>query len=101
MPEWEALFLYLSGDFYESGYNFLFISREFIPKGGLIVLEAFKKVKEIEPSAELWIAGEVPPQSIELSDGVHYKGFLIKRSRNKSINWKHCLSDHLLWCTPP
>ncbi len=65
-------------DFYESGYNFLFISREFIPKGGLIVLEAFKKVKEIEPSAELWIAGEVPPQSIELSDGVHYKGFFDK-----------------------
>ena len=33
-------------DKYRDGHNFLFISREFVPKGGLIVVEAFQKVRD-------------------------------------------------------
>lgn len=65
-------------DTYSSGLNFLFISREFIPKGGIIVAEAFKTVKKSHPTAKLWIAGERPPESVLATKDIEYKGFLRK-----------------------
>ena len=67
-------------DKYTSGFNFLFISREFVPKGGAVVAKAFTKVKAQHPKAQLWIVGDTPPEEILDQDGVVYKGFF-----NKSI----------------
>jgi glycosyltransferase involved in cell wall biosynthesis len=68
-------------DQYMGGYNFLFISREFIPKGGLVAVEALKKVRIAHPDAKLWIVGQCPPENIVNQNGIEYKGFL-----NKSIS---------------
>jgi glycosyltransferase involved in cell wall biosynthesis len=65
-------------DTYSGGFNFLFISREFIPKGGLVVSEAIKKVRIKYPSAKLWIVGQCPPKKILNSEGIEYKGFFNK-----------------------
>lgn len=72
-------------DKYSGGFNFIFISREFIPKGGMIVIEAFKKVKEVEPLAKLWIVGEKPPKEVELGNGIEYKGFFNKMIPNDKV----------------
>jgi len=76
-------------DNYSSGYNFLFISREFVPKGGLIVSDAIKIVREKHPEAKLWIVGQPPPNDITQQKGIEYKGFLnknIKEQKQKLIS---------------
>lgn len=65
-------------DEYKSEYNFLFISREFIPKGGVTAVTALKLVKQKYPEAKLWIVGQKPPDNILKNDGVVYKGFFHK-----------------------
>ncbi|WP_289055252.1 glycosyltransferase family 4 protein [Carboxylicivirga marina] len=68
---------------YNGNYNFLFISREFIPKGGLVVSAAIKKVRKKHPTANLWIVGEKPPQEIIHQEGIKYKGFFDKSITNE------------------
>ncbi|RCW90256.1 glycosyltransferase family 4 protein [Winogradskyella arenosi] len=65
-------------DSYKEGYNFLFISREFIPKGGEIVVKAIQKIKEKYPSAKLWIVGEKPEDKILDLPNIDYLGFFRK-----------------------
>ncbi|WP_075602796.1 glycosyltransferase family 4 protein [Saccharicrinis aurantiacus] len=67
-------------DIYNDGLNFLFISREFIPKGGLVVAKALKKVRSKHTNAQLNIVGQIPPDQILDQEGVEYKGFF-----NKSV----------------
>ncbi|WP_178983478.1 glycosyltransferase family 4 protein [Winogradskyella helgolandensis] len=67
-------------DAYTGGFEFLFISREFEPKGGLVAVEAFKNIKKRYPSCQLNIIGAAPPESLQQTEGVNYLGFI-----NKSI----------------
>ena len=62
----------------KDGKKFLFISREFVPKGGLVVVEAFQKLKKKHPEIELNIIGEKPPEKILQIEGINYLGFLRK-----------------------
>jgi hypothetical protein len=47
-------------DEYEGGYNLLFISKEFGPKGGYAVLEAMEKLIDLNPDISLTIIGDRP-----------------------------------------
>lgn len=65
-------------DIYQAGFNFLFISREFIPKGGLVVAEAIKLVRQTHPEAKVWVVGDAPPDDLKDQSGLEYKGFFSK-----------------------
>lgn len=65
-------------DLFSGGHNFLFVSREFIPKGGLVVAEAISKVRIKYPDAEVWVVGQKPPDYILKQEGINYKGFFDK-----------------------
>ncbi|MCG1037810.1 glycosyltransferase family 4 protein [Polaribacter sargassicola] len=75
-------------DNYKEGYNFLFISREFIPKGGVTVVDALILVRKKYPEAKLWIVGEKPSDEILSNEGVIYKGFFDKSNpeEEKELN---------------
>ena len=65
-------------DSYQSVFNFLFISREFLPKGGRVVSEALQLVRQKHPAAKIWIVGDAPPEDIRTQAGVEYLGFFSK-----------------------
>ncbi|WP_405606329.1 glycosyltransferase family 4 protein [Polaribacter sp. Asnod1-A03] len=65
-------------DTFKGGYNFLFVSREFIPKGGLVVVEAIKLLREQYNDVSLWIVGDDPGEDIKNIEGVSYLGFYRK-----------------------
>ena len=65
-------------DKYQKGYNFLFLSREFLPKGGMIAVSALQIVRRKYPEANLWIVGQQPPEEVLKTDGIVYKGFFHK-----------------------
>jgi glycosyltransferase involved in cell wall biosynthesis len=67
-------------DYYNDGYNFLFISQRFKEKGGFIAVEAFEKVKRQFPESTITIVGESPPHDILKKPGIVYAGFLNKNS---------------------
>lgn len=76
-------------DKYEKDFNFLFMSREFLPKGGLVVAEALQIVRRSYPDAKLWIVGDAPPEDIRKQAGVQYLGFFSKSNleqKQKLIN---------------
>tara|TARA_R110002012_G_scaffold220618_1_gene392271 strand:+ start:22179 stop:23282 length:1104 start_codon:yes stop_codon:yes gene_type:complete len=76
-------------DTYKEGFNFLFISREFLPKGGEIVVNALQQVRKIYPEAHLWIVGDTPSQEVLEVDGVIYKGFF---NKSDTIQYKALLT---------
>ena len=65
-------------DVYKEGFNFLFISREFVPKGGKVVIAAFQELKMTYGAITLWIVGEDPGEAIRALEGVKYLGFFNK-----------------------
>lgn len=65
-------------DTYKEGFNFLFISREFIPKGGKVVVGAFQELKKTYEFINLQIVGEDPGDAIKSIEGVDYLGFFNK-----------------------
>ena len=67
-------------DNYQGGLDFLFISREFIPKGGLVAVKAVEKLKQKYPNITLSIVGEKPPEKTLKKDGVNYLGFFKKEN---------------------
>ncbi|MGV8815431.1 MAG: glycosyltransferase family 4 protein [Gelidibacter sp.] len=67
-------------DIYKSDYKFLFISREFKPKGGEVVLKAFRVVKEKYTNIEINVVGDAPPEGFINDYGVRYIGFVDKKN---------------------
>jgi glycosyltransferase involved in cell wall biosynthesis len=68
-------------DCYIGGYNFLFITLEFKPKGGKIVAEAIQIVRKTHPDANIWVVGEKPPEEILALEGIIYKGYFSKSDK--------------------
>jgi glycosyltransferase involved in cell wall biosynthesis len=64
-------------DGYEGGYNLLFISKEFGPKGGNVVLRAMEKLLDLNPEITLTIIGDRPGQLPDIPQ-IRYAGFLDK-----------------------
>jgi glycosyltransferase involved in cell wall biosynthesis len=67
-----------SDDSYQEGYNFLFISREFVPKGGYVVAKALQIVRQHHPRAKVWVVGDAPPEDLKNQHGLEYLGFFSK-----------------------
>ena len=65
-------------DKFKGGLNFLFISREFIPKGGMVVAQAIIEVRKTYPEANVWVVGAKPPEDILANVAIIYKGFFRK-----------------------
>jgi glycosyltransferase involved in cell wall biosynthesis len=80
-------------DEYNGELVFLFISREFVPKGGLVVLEAFKKIAKDNPEAKLWIVGQNPGSVIIDEAGVEYKGFFRKNVAEELVQLKEIFAQ--------
>ncbi|WP_179348061.1 glycosyltransferase family 4 protein [Winogradskyella pacifica] len=72
-------------DNYEEGFNFLFISREFIPKGGETVVSAIKALRQEKYDVTLWIVGEKPNDDILSTEGVEYLGFFNKNIKEERL----------------
>jgi glycosyltransferase involved in cell wall biosynthesis len=64
-------------DGYEGGFNLLFISKEFGPKGGYVVLKAMQKLIDLKPEVSLTIIGDRPEQ-LQSTQKIRYVGFLDK-----------------------
>lgn len=87
-------------DKYDLGYNLLFISLNFEKKGGFICVDAFKKIKEFQPTATLTILGESPPETILAIEGVKYVGFLKKTNPDDLEKFSAILSKAFLLIHP-
>lgn len=67
----------LIDDSHKQGNKILFVGRAFKRKGGYITVEAFKKLKERMPNAELFVAGpKTDPLGNEEIMGYHFMGDL-------------------------
>ena len=75
-----------------SGMNFLFISVNFIIKGGHLCAEAFQRVRQEFPEATLTFIGQCPPPEVLAMPGVHYAGFLRKTDPDEGRRFAELLS---------
>lgn len=87
-------------DDYKGGVNILFVSREFIPKGGIECFNAFKIIKSKIPHATLTIIGEQPPKFVLQYPSVKYMGFLRKSVPEEYAIFKRLLSTAFLLVHP-
>src|SRR5512144_2930025 len=58
----------------DDGRTILFIGKDFVRKGGLVLLEAFERLKRGVPKARLFIAGPRPPRRGPVPVGVGWLG---------------------------
>ena len=65
-------------DMYSGSLNLVIIANNFYQKGGDLVFEAFKLLKQNHKKLQLHIIGGHPGQNIEETKGVVYHGFLYK-----------------------
>jgi glycosyltransferase involved in cell wall biosynthesis len=52
----------------------LFVGRNFLPKGGAAMVQAFRRVRVAHPDAQLWIVSQTAPP--DLPDGAEHLGLL-------------------------
>lgn len=75
-------------DVYKTGYNFLFISKEFIPKGGMTAVKALQILRKSYLNVNLWVVGDKPNQEILKQDGIIYKGSFDKNIEKENEELK-------------
>jgi hypothetical protein len=73
--------------------NFLFISLNFIKKGGHLCAEAFRKVRMEYPEATLTFIGQRPPSKVLALPGVRYAGLLRKTKPQETIRFEELLAS--------
>lgn len=59
---------------HKQGNKILFVGRDFSRKGGYIVVDAFKRLRERRPDVELYVAGPAVNPVQEVIEGYHYVG---------------------------
>lgn len=87
-------------DVYGGGKNLLFISREFIPKGGVHCFLAFEKLYEQHSELTLTIIGDKPPENVLNHPGVRYEGFLRKNDEAEYKRFKELIGSAFLLIHP-
>lgn len=80
-------------DSYKTGYKFLFIAREFIPKGGLVVAKAISELRQVHTNVSLQIVGEDPGEEVKCMDGINYLGFFNKQVKQEEDALKKIFSE--------
>jgi len=79
-----------AADAYAGAPAFAFVSTNFAAKGGPVVLEAFRRVRQAHPDAQLTIVG-APPGELRGERGVHYAGFLRKEDPQELATFRAVL----------
>lgn len=87
-------------DTYSNDLNFVFISREFAPKGGEVVLRSFLQILTKHPQAELNIVGGPPPEWALSHPNINYLGFLDKSKENDLSKLRNLFSQAFLILHP-
>ena len=78
-------------DAYAGAKQFAFVSTNFEAKGGLVVLSAFRKVRESHSDATLVIVGDQPPYA-KSEPGVLMTGFLRKEDPEQNQRYRQILA---------
>ena len=81
-----------AADAYAGAPTFAFVSTNFAAKGGPIVLEAFRQVRQSHPQAQLTIVGAAPGD-LGAEPGVRYAGFLRKENPDELAKFRAVLSQ--------
>jgi len=79
-----------SRDTYAGGQEFVFVSTNFVAKGGPVVLTAFHEVRRSHPEASLVIVGD--PVESEIKPGVRCTGFLRKEVPSEYQQFRQILA---------
>lgn len=79
-----------SRDTYGGGQEFVFVSTNFVAKGGPVVLTAFHEVRQSHPEASLVIVGD--PVKSEFNPGVRCTGFLRKEVPSEYQQFRQILA---------
>ena len=79
-------------DTYKDGFHFLFVSTDFVAKGGPTVVEAFRGVRRRHPEARLTVVGD-PPIDGALEAGVTYAGYLHKENSGESKRFRELVGS--------
>lgn len=80
-------------DNYFGDRDFLFIAREFRPKGGAEAVKAFQKARQFHPDINLSIVGEKPDDAFTNLPGVKYQGFFDKNDPQQKRQLKEIFSS--------
>lgn len=79
-------------DVYGGSLEFAFVSTDFAAKGGPVVAEAFRRVRESWPEARLAVVGAAPPPRVAAQPGIRYAGFLHKEVAAEAAQFRHILA---------
>lgn len=83
-------------DTYEGSLNLVVIANNFYQKGGDLVFEAFKLLKQNHNTLQLHIIGGHPGQNVEATKGVVYHGFLYKERHEDLLKLESILAQAFL-----
>lgn len=78
-------------DAYDGSRQFAFVSTNFAAKGGVVVLEAFRRVRTVHPDASLIVVGDAPA-GLEAEPRVSAAGFLRKEDPVQNARLRAILS---------
>jgi glycosyltransferase involved in cell wall biosynthesis len=78
-------------DAYAGGQGFIFVSTDFQAKGGLVVLDAFRRLRQTHPQATLTIVGAAPGDVAGMA-GVSYAGYLRKEVAEERRRFRDILA---------
>ena len=81
-----------AADAYAGEPAFAFVSTNFTAKGGPVVLEAFRRVRQARPEARLTIVGAAPT-GLAGEPGVRYAGFLRKEDPGELAQFRAVLGS--------
>jgi glycosyltransferase involved in cell wall biosynthesis len=83
-----------------SSCSLLFISVDFVKKGGITVIETFEILKKQIPNLILNIVGQKPPESVLKKEGIVYHGFLHKNIPDEVSKLEELFSTALFLLHP-
>jgi glycosyltransferase involved in cell wall biosynthesis len=78
----------------------LFVGRDFERKGGGLLLEAFRAVRDAIPGARLHFVGGRPTGRIAIPEGVRFLGYLDRGSPEGAAAMDRAYRDASLFCLP-
>ena len=83
-------------DTYSGSLNLVIIANNFYQKGGDLVFEAFKLLKQNHNTLQLHIIGGHPGQNVEATKGVVYHGYLYKEQHKDLLKLESILAQAFL-----